>query len=148
MKNIRSAAKLEEMLEYIDLYWHRHGGEEREELENYIRALHAALPQDPAESANIRLPISTLTAHLNPALGHAGFLESEMKIQLREFLIELERLGAELTEDAVVLSGSIFEEGFDSYFDPELFSDDSATELARLRALILDRIHESGRVAA
>lgn len=128
-------AELERMLESISHWWHRHGYEEQEELEAYIRRLYEAIPADLREgldSDSVQVFVGSLyrlmALTLGPVFGHV-----ELAVELERFQKELKLKGAQEENNILTVKRGVFLETFDEFFDPEEMSQDLVEQVQQVK---------------
>jgi len=132
---IYSKETLQEMLSYIELYWHRHGGEEQEKLERYIRRLHDALPKELTLGQSISVPLGEFSEGLFGILRPLGYSKYELEEEfgaLKDYLQT--QGGGELCSDGTLdIRPAKFKSAFDGYFSTADLTDATMEQLAELR---------------
>lgn len=128
-------AELERMLESIGHWWHRHGYEEQEELEAYIRRLYESIPADLREGLGgdsiqvfVRSLYGLMDLTLGPVFGHA-----ELTAELERFQKELKLKGAQEEDNMLTVKRGVFLETFDEFFDLEEMSQDLADQVQQVK---------------
>lgn len=137
-KAIFTKAELERMLESIGHWWHRHGYEEQEELEAYIRTLYEAVPAELREGVDADLiHVSWGYAYrlLNNTLGPV-FGQAELAGELKRFRKALLEVGQE-ENGILTLERGYFLSTFDKFFDPEEMSQDLTEKVERIKTILL-----------
>lgn len=134
-----SKAELNRMLASIDQWWGKHGDEEKEELEVYVRRLYESIPSDLREGLNsdlVRVNIGTLYSLMSRTLGPV-FGHFELGREVERFQKELLLNGAKKERDNLVLKRGVFLETFDEFFDPEEMSGDLAEQLESVKEYLV-----------
>jgi len=132
---IYSKETLEEMLGYIELYWHRHGGEEQEKLERYIRKLHRSLPEELTLGQSIAVPLGELSKGLFGILRPLGYSEQEVdeEVLALEDYLQAQGSGELFSDDTLDIRPAQFKSAFDGYFSTADLTEDTMGQLAELR---------------
>lgn len=132
-------AELEGHLEMIDIYWHRHGDEEQGELEDYLRALYDALPEDrrelsPAEADRevVEVDLEEFDRLLYSALDPV-FDETDVAEEIKGFVIWLEARSGRLSDDTITVTRAALREVFDLRFNSEIFNSELMEKLKVVR---------------
>lgn len=135
---IYSKDTLEEMLGYIEIYWHRHGGEEQEKLERYIRKLHSALPVELTLGQPSAVSLGDLSEGIAGILSPVGYSKDEIDEEVAALENHLELTGgAEIGLDDMLVRPGEFEKAFDSYFSTADLAESAFEQLAELRRRLL-----------
>jgi len=132
---IYSKETLQEMLSYIELYWHRHGGEEQEKLEDYIRRLHDALPEELTLEQRIAVPLGELSKRIFEILGPVGFSDGEIdeEVLALEDYLQAQGGGELFSGDTLGIRPAEFKSAFDGYFSTADLTEATMGQLAELR---------------
>jgi len=152
--------ELNEHLENIDIFWHKHGDEQRDELQEFLTAIFEALPSDRAlrdvapTTGTIEIKLDALTAGLNGAL--EGFYdEDEVSGEVDSIADRAIELGGERWFENLITDEDHFRKAFGEHFNEEVLSDEVYLKVEAVRDAALSSAspvdfnrHQSGKVAA
>lgn len=134
--------ELEDQLEMIDIYWHRHGDEEEAELKDYIRELYEALPEsrrEPIPAIADAQPVAVDLKELDQLLYSAlnpTFDEQAVAEELGGFVAWLKARGGELADETITVERSALREVFDLRFNSTVLNDDLMERLQVVRKFL------------
>jgi len=134
--------ELDQHLDSIGIYWHRHGYEEREELESFLTAIFEALPSDRAlgdvapTTGTIEIKLDALTAGLNSAL-KGLYDEDEVSGEVDSIADRAIELGGERWFENLITDEDHFSKAFGEHFSEEILSDEVYLKVEAVRKAAL-----------
>jgi len=134
--------ELNEHLENISVYWHRHGYEEEEELRKFLTGIFEALPADRVlgdvapTTGTIEIQLQELTAKLTEALD--GVYDSdEVSGEVDTIADRAIDLGGERWFENLITDEDSFNRVFAEHFSDELLSDEIYSKVDEVRKAAL-----------
>lgn len=123
-KRFFTLEELDRNLESLDHYWHRHGSEEQQIVEDFIRALYEAVPED-RRGVDFDVSSSTIVSFSPSELGRevtvilkGVYSEDEVKADVSLLSERIVALGGVLEgEDELRVGRGIFRRVFEDVFD-------------------------------
>jgi len=137
-----TSRELNEHLENIDIYWHKHGGEEREELQEFLTAIFEALPADRTlgdvapTTGTIEIKLDGLTAALNGAL-EGLYDEDEVSGEVDSIADRCIELGGERWFENLITDENSFSRAFEEHFSEDILSDEAYARVDAVRKAAL-----------
>lgn len=139
-----SRNELDQHLESIGIYWHRHGGEEQAELEDFLEALFAALPSNRVIGAvalttgAIELNLAELKGRLTDAL-EGVYDEDEVSLEVDNIADRCIELGGTRSFEDLITDEARFSQAFEEHFNGQLLSDEVYAKTEAIRKAMLSR---------
>lgn len=134
--------ELNEHLENIDIFWHRHGDEQREELQDFLLEIFEALPANRAlgdvapTTGTIEIQLQNLTGKLTAAL-QGVYDPEEVSGEVDTIADRCIELGGERWFENLITDEGSFNRAFAEHFSDELLSDEIYSKVDEVRKAAL-----------
>lgn len=144
-KRIFTRGELQQHLEAIDANWHRHGGEERDDLQEYLEVLFANLPARLKEPTAEQKAAVVIEVSHNLAMELVGrtlgsvYSTAEIFEVLDEIWTAALLQGATEREDLLTVETGVFLELFDLKFNSITLSDELLEAMGEVRTALTRR---------